>query len=286
MAKTDNIIPNLVIIGDVSYDINKFFYNDGTSEIKVNFGGSSIYASVPASTFFRVGLVSNAGEDMDISKLKEFDIDLRGLHQRKNERTTRFYNILRTKDRQERETIAEYNQNLATKFSDIPEEYLQSKYFYVATMPPRIQLDIIKQLKEKNPNAIIGVDTFEQYAEIPETSEVFNLTDIAFIDKEFTSLLGCNARTKIIKLGKTGCILREKNNSKRVYSRVIEDVVDKTGAGDCLNGVFMNLVANGYKKEIALKKAVEMATLSINDFGILWIMDRLKERLVDEDLEH
>lgn len=35
---------------------------------------------------------------------------------------------------------------------------------------------------------------------------------------------------------------------------VIENVVDKTGAGDCLNGVFMNLIANGYSNEVALKK--------------------------------
>ena len=86
-------IPNLIIIGDVSYDTNKFYYEDGTSEIKTNYGGSSIYASVPASIFFRVGLVSNAGEDIDLNKLTRFNIDLKGLHQRKNERTTRFYNI-------------------------------------------------------------------------------------------------------------------------------------------------------------------------------------------------
>lgn len=279
-------IPNLIIIGDVSYDTNKFYYEDGTSEIKTNYGGSSIYASVPASIFFRVGLVSNAGEDIDLNKLNRFNIDLKGLHQRKNERTTRFYNILRTKDRQARETRAEYNTNLATKFEDIPPEYLFAKYFYIATMPPVIQLDIIRKLKENNPNVIIGADTIEQYVDLEETKKVFDSVDIAFIDKEFENLLNCNAETKIIKLGKTGCILRECGKNKRIYANVIDNVIDKTGAGDCLNGVFMNLLANSYSKENALRKAVEIATISIKDFGILKIKERLRKELDCNKSEH
>ena len=38
---------------------------------------------------------------------------------------------------------------------------------------------------------------------------------------------------------------------------------------------FMNLIANGYSNEVALKKAIEIATLSIKDFGILHIKDRI-----------
>lgn len=37
----------------------------------------------------------------------------------------------------------------------------------------------------------------------------------------------------------------------------------------------MNLIANGYSNEVALKKAIEIATLSIKDFGILHIKDRI-----------
>lgn len=279
-------LPNLIIIGDVSYDTNKFYYENGISEIRTNYGGSCVYASIPASIFFRVGLVSNAGEDINISELTKFNIDLRGLHQRMNEKTTRFYNILRTKDRQERETRSEYNKNLATTFNDIPIEYLAAKYFYIATMPPIIQLDIIKKLKANNNNVVIGVDTIEQYADLEETKSVFDLVDIAFIDKEFEGLLNCRAKTKIIKLGKTGCILQEDKFSKRITAKVIDDVVDKTGAGDCLNGVFMNLIANGYSKENALKKAVEIATESIKDFGILKIKERLGNKRESTELEH
>lgn len=276
--KLDNVIPKLIIIGDSAYDTNKFFYDDGKTIIKINFGGSSIYASVPASVFFRVGLVSNAGEDFELSKLKEFDIDLKGFHIQEGEKTSRFYNILRTKDRQVRETTAEYNENLTAKFEDIPEDFLKAKYFYVSTMMPSRQKQLIEKLRGANPNAVIGVDTFEGYADLKETREVFDLADIAFIDKEFVKLMHCKAKVKIIKLGKSGCILLDSNGTRKFPAKVIEDVVDKTGAGDCLNGVFMNLVANGYSNELALKKAVETATLSINEFGILDIKDKMLSR--------
>ena len=153
-------------------------------------------------------------------------------------------------------------------------------------MPPAVQADIIRRLKESNPNAIIGTDTIEQYADLEETKKVFDLVDIAFIDKEFGTLLNCNAKTKIIKLGKTGCILQESGKYKRIHANVIENVVDKTGAGDCLNGVFMNLIANGNLKENALQKAVEIATMSIKDFGILNIKKRLRKELCCNELEH
>lgn len=274
-------IPNLIIIGDIAYDTNEFFYEDGTKKIVVNNGGSSIYAGVPSSLFYRVGLVSKAGKDYDINILKDYNIDLRGVQQIENEKTTRFYNILKTKDRQERETKSEYNSKLATTFKDIPQEFLKASFFYIATMPPKIQLNIIEEIKNYNPKAIIGVDTFEQYSDMPETIETFNITDIAFIDREFTNLLKCNARTKIIKLGKTGCILKTDKGIERVPATVLENVIDKTGAGDCLNGTFMNLLANGYSEKEALKKAVKVATISIKDFGILNIKNRL-DRTIEE----
>ena len=271
----NTIIPNLIIIGDSAYDTNKFICEDSSHFFKTNYGGAGIYSSVPASLFYRVGLVSNAGEDFNVDKLKKFNIDLRGFHTHKDERTSRFYNILRTKDRQERETVAEYNERLTATFDDIPKEFLKAKYFYISTMLPSNQKQIIEKLRNCNPNAIIGVDTFEGYADLNETREVFDLVDIAFVDKEFSNLIQCKSKTKVIKLGKTGCILLDREHAQKFDATVIENVVDKTGAGDCLNGVFMNLIANGYSNEVALKKAIEIATLSIKDFGILHIKDRI-----------
>ena len=182
---------------------------------------------------------------------------------------------MKTRDGQEREIAAEYNERLTATFDDIPKEFLKAKYFYISTMLPKNQKQIIEKLRNHNPNVIIGVDTFEEYANSDETREVFDLADIAFVDKEFSNLIQCKSKTKVIKLGKTGCILLDREHAQKFDATVIENVVDKTGAGDCLNGVFMNLIANGYSNEVALKKAIEIATLSIKDFGILHIKDRI-----------
>ena len=273
--KENITVPKLVIIGDSAYDTNRFIGEDGSHFFKTIYGGAGTYSSVPASLFYRVGLVSNAGEDFNVDKLKKFNIDLRGFHTRKDEETSRFYNILKTRDGQEREIAAEYNERLTATFDDIPKEFLKAKYFYISTMLPKNQKQIIEKLRNHNPNVIIGVDTFEEYANSDETREVFDLADIAFVDKEFSNLIQCKSKTKVIKLGKTGCILLDREHAQKFDATVIENVVDKTGAGDCLNGVFMNLIANGYSNEVALKKAIEIATLSIKDFGILHIKDRI-----------
>ena len=70
-----------------------------------------------------------------------------------------------------------------------------------------------------------------------------------------------------------------------VEANTIENVVDKTGAGDCLNGVFMNLIANGHSKKESLEIAVKIATLSITEFGILNINERIKKEInIDKTL--
>lgn len=67
-----------------------------------------------------------------------------------------------------------------------------------------------------------------------------------------------------------------------VHSQVIDNVVDKTGAGDCLNGVFLNLLVNGESEESALRTAVDMATESIKQHGILGLRlpNQNQERVV------
>lgn len=63
-------------------------------------------------------------------------------------------------------------------------------------MLPKNQKQIIEKLRNHNPNVIIGVDTFEEYANSDETREVFDLADIAFVDKEFSNLIQCKSKQK------------------------------------------------------------------------------------------
>ena len=47
-----------------------------------------------------------------------------------------------------------------------------------------------------------------------------------------------------------------------------QKVVDKAGAGDCTNGVSMNLITNGTEPYAASSTTIRIATMSIDDYGI------------------
>ena len=114
---------------------------------------------------------------------------------------------------------------------------------------------------------------------------MYDNADIAFIDREFETLINSKAKTKIIKYGKVGCLyLAENNQCIFNNKRVIPDseVIDKTGAGDVLIGSFLAVLSRTNNPQIALEKANATATESILQYGV----ENLKERIrMREDVE-
>lgn len=259
--------PKLVIIGNIAYDIIDFSKLEEERPNIVDIGGACVFSTVPASLFHRVGMVGKIGKDLDISQFYDYNIDLSGV-KTLDIPTTRFYTIWNTADGQDRTVTGTVQPEMEVGSSDIPKNFLGAKHFHLTTATPEKQLEIIEFLRQ-NTDATISVDTIDEFAKQHNCKKVFDSVDIAFIDKEYTELLDCKAKTKIIKYGKKGCLYYSKDKQFPVYSQVIEDVVDKTGAGDCLNGTFLNLLVNGESEEVALRTAVDLATESIKQHGIL-----------------
>lgn len=262
----DNDSPNLVIIGNIAYDIIDFSKIESKRSQIIDVGGACVFSSVPASLFYRVGIVGKIGNDFDISKFSGYNIDLSGIKQI-SKPTTKFYTIWNTNDGQDREVTGEVCKEMMVGFKDIPKKFLRAKHFHLTTAEPSNQLELIKFLRQ-NTNATISVDTIDDFSRQISCREVFDNVDIAFIDKEYSNLINCKANRKIIKYGKKGCLYWSKEKSFPVYSQVVENVVDKTGAGDCLNGVFLNLIVNGVNEKKALRIAVDVATESVKHNGI------------------
>lgn len=263
---TNNDSPNLVIIGNIAYDIIDFSKIKPDSNPLIDIGGACVFSTIPASLFYRVGMVGKIGNDFDMSKFLGYNIDLSGIKQM-DQPTTKFYTIWNTIDGQDREVMGEVSEEMTVGFRDIPEKFLKAKHFHLTTAEPSNQLEIIEFIRQ-NTNATISVDTIDDFAKKTICRKVFDNVDIAFIDKEYSNLLNCKANTKIIKYGKKGCLYWANKKSFPIYSQVVEDVVDKTGAGDCLNGIFLNLIVNGVNEEKALRIAVDVATESIKHKGI------------------
>lgn len=268
---------NFVVVGNISYDYN-YFPNRDNEKLKevMNFGGATIYSGIPASLYTKVGIAAKVGEDYDLNILKKFNFDMQGIKKVAG-KTTIFTQEFTSDDGQLRDFKEYANPNTILEPKDIPEEYLKAKYVHICTNYPKAQLELIKYFKE-NSNAILSVDTLEDYyydeKEYKTIKESFDLADIAYIDKEFTKLLDCNAPIKIIKLGKEGCKYISKEKIFKVNAPKCDFVVDKTGSGDCVTGVFGALKSIGKTDEESLQEAVNIATESIKNYGMFHLYDR------------
>lgn len=257
-----------VIIGNTAYDINTFLNRDGEEKkVIANKGGACLYSLIPASIFNRVGVVTKIGTDFEKELFdNNYNIDTTGLKVIDGP-SNKFIHTYLSEDGQQRTFKDETNPECLLTKEDIPDEYLSAKYIHVCTNTPDTQLELVKYLKE-NSEAIISIDTHEEYVNDPKVLEVFNLVDIAFIDKEFKNLYDCKAKIKIFKQGKSGCHFVSDEKDFIASTVLCDNVIDKTGAGDCVTGVFLALKALNKSDEESLQKAVEVATESIKDYGM------------------
>ena len=224
---------DVVIVGNIAHDINTFPKREnGKDKIVVNNGGAGYYSLIPASLYTKIGIVSRIGNDFDIKNIKKKNIDLGGLKVIKEYPTTKFHHTYISQDGQTRTFNPEVYDECMIKLEDFPKEYFNAKYIHIATNFPSVQKEFIKLIRQ-NSDAIISIDTHEAYIETDEQliKEIFDEVDIAFIDKEFSSLLNCKAPIKIIKRGKEGC---QFNSNDLIFESktVNTTVIDKTGAGD------------------------------------------------------
>lgn len=265
---------DFVVVGNLSYDYNCYPSRDN-KEI-INYGGATLYSGIPASLFTKVGICAKVGEDYDLNILKKYNLDLTGVKVVEG-KTTMFKHIFLSEDGQQREFKELINPKTILEPKDIPNEYLNAKYIHICTNYPEAQYELVKYLKE-NSNAILSIDTLEDYyyndTKYDIIKKSFDLVDIAFIDKEFKKLFDCNAKIKIIKLGKEGCRYIDYNKDFIKKAPLCDYVVDKTGSGDCVTGVFCSLRSIGVSDEEALQKAVNIATESIKDYGMFHLVDK------------
>lgn len=267
---------NFIIIGDTAKDINIFKNKD---QIITNNGGACYYSAVGASMFGTCGVVTKFGNDFDVNNYKKFGIDVSGVCIVKG-KTTCFFQKFLSQDGQEREFKAQRNPETKISINDIPLEYLkEAKYIFLSTTLPENQLQLIKEIRKKS-NAKIAVDTLKEYSNSEITKEIYNMADIAFIDREFETLINCKAPIKVIKYGKGGCLyISDKQRICFRNKRIIPDneVIDKTGAGDILIGSFLMILSQTNNPKIALEKSNNIATESILEYGVESIGKKYKK---------
>lgn len=259
---------DLVTIGHVGYDIPETVH--GKKEI---LGGAAYFATRAASLFSKnLGIVSRIGSDFDIKKLEKLGIDLSGIKVIKDGKTFRWYakydkefNVVKSR--------GELNVGENIVPEDIPAKLLNTKHIHVASMPPQIQAKIVSFLKEKGCQATTSIDTVEAFLlKWPkETNQVLSSADIVFANESEFQLLDSKTiqNNQIVKkMGSSGAEALFNGKVFKAAAPKVNKVVDTTGAGDIVAGVFLTLLAKGETTEKALKEAVKIASKSVTAFGI------------------
>lgn len=266
--------PDLVIIGHIAYD-QTVNYKDEESLLFPS--GAAYFSGLAASLFTKnLGLVSRVGEDYEMGFLTRLGIDLEGVHQIGNGKTTRFYFVYKTPDYSQRGFRSEFNVGADLSPDDIPLRYLGAKHIHIASMPPQRQRLFVEFLKE-NSQARISLDTIEQFVQNwpKEVAENLQRADLIFLNKREWEVLKTNHFTSqledkeiILKKGPEGAVYIKRGERIEVSAPQVETIVDKSGAGDVLAGVFLALLIQGEKEEVALQEAVKLASKSLEGHGV------------------
>ena len=240
---------SILVVGSVALDsvLTPF------GEVEEVLGGSAMFFSVAASFFGEVSLVAVVGEDFPLEHvdfLASRGIDMRGLKRMpgKTFRWKGYYEY----DLNDAHTL-DTQLNVFEDFDpDIPEEYRDSDYVFLANIHPGLQLKVLEQVR--SPRLTI-CDTMNYWIEnereqLVETisrvdylllndTEARELADEPNLIMAGRKLLEMGPERVIIKKGEHGVVMLGEEGFFSLPAYPLETVFDPTGAGDSFGGGFL-----------------------------------------------
>ena len=253
------------IIGDISWNHDVTPIKDKTSV-----GGAAYYSAVGAACFSdNIGIVARVGGDFDLACLTQKKINIEGIKVISDGKTCRFEVIQHQDGSREFEAYRGVAGIVDT--SIFPNDYFSSKFIHLSTQQPDHAITWLNILSD---NKNVSVDSFELFVkEFPDlTRQMFQKADTIFTNEtewQVMQQFGDDFINKpiIIKRGKDGAVYKSKGEIFIIPAPKVS-AVDFSGAGDVLAGAFLALRAQGISIEIALKKAVDLASYSVTEFGV------------------
>ena len=261
--------PELVVVGHVGTSI---VHAGVVSWTSAGGSGYAVAASAGALIGDRVGLVAAVGKDFDLAPLRSRRVDLDGVTELPG--SSPRLRVRRLGDGS-RSFSAELGVAAAVRTGTFPARYLDADYIHLGTAPPDQQLTWLEYLHECGYRAHISADMFEHYvATYPTASrEVCDSVDLIFMNQaEYDGLYGdaqlpVPKAPLIVKRGPFGARLIVDGHPQEVEAPVAQ-LVDPTGGGEVLAGVFLALRADGLPERRALRYAVRAASSCVADYGV------------------
>ena len=245
---------SLLVVGSMAFDSIKSPFG----EVERVVGGSATYFSLAASYLTPVRLVSVVGRDFPketLDMLSARGIDLQGL--KIAEGVTFHWKGYYEYDLNVAHTV-KTDLNVFENFAPVlPASYRESRYVFLGNIDPKLQLDILAQVREPK---IVALDTMNFWigkspqllrevirsvdivvvneAEIRELTGEFNLVKAA------RKLMRMGPGRVVIKRGEYGVLYLSDGEIFAAPAYPLETIFDPTGAGDSFAGGFMGYLAS------------------------------------------
>ena len=274
---------SLLVVGSVAFDSVETPFGKAEEVL----GGSATYFSTAASFFTDVKLVAVVGDDFPeehVTFLKSREIDVKGL-QKASGKTFRWkgrYDF----DLNQAHTLDTQLNVFASFKPQIPEEYKDAEYVFLANIDPVLQLEVLKQVRKPK---LVACDTMNFWIEgkLHELKETLKHVDILTINegearelakeaslvKAAKTILSFGPKTLIIKRGEYGSLMISDAGIFAAPAYPLESVFDPTGAGDTFAGGFMGYLANtGNLGDGNIRQAIifgsAMASFNVEEFSL------------------
>lgn len=287
---------SLLVTGSIGIDTVKTPF--GVS--KDCLGGSAVYFSMAASFFTHVRFLGAIGADCPFELKKIFKnrhVDLTGLELRHTSKTFRWAGSYQGPMNEAITDFVELNV-LAENPPQMPDEYKDSKFVFLANTAPILQIQLLDQLHKPK---FVAADTMNLWinnnlADLKQLMEkidclILNETEARMLANEH-NLITAAAKIErlgpsvvVIKKGESGSIVRQADGRLFVLPAYPATIVkDPTGAGDSFAGGFMGYMAGQNKTDFAtLKKAVAygtvVASFTISDFSLKGLTKTTKRHI-------
>jgi sugar/nucleoside kinase (ribokinase family) len=275
----------VLVVGSVALDTIETPFGNVENVL----GGAGSYFSLAASALTQVRLVGVVGSDLPrqhLDLLEARGIDLSGLERVPNGRTFRWagrydydLNVAHTLDTQ-LNVFADFRPRL-------PEAFRDTEFVYLANITPRLQLDVLEQMRQPR---FVGLDSMNFWIANPETrrdlSRVIERVDAVFMNdaeiRQYTGkynlfeaardVLDQGPRVVLMKKGEHGAVAVSRDGIFVAAAYPLESVKDPTGAGDTFAGGFMGQIAeSGDTSWSGLKRAMifgsVIASFAVESFG-------------------
>ena len=278
---------SVLVVGSVALDSVETPFGKADDVL----GGSANFFSASASHLTKVSVVGVIGSDYPVEKLeplKARGVDYSGLEKAEGD-SFRWRGRYRH-DLNAAETL-ETHLGVFSRFSPkIPEKLRSSQYVFLGNIDPRLQLDVLSQVKKPK---LIACDTMNFWIQSrrPDLLELLGRVDLVTLnDAEARQLsekanlvqaaqwiMARGPRHVIIKKGEHGAFMFTEKSIFFAPAYPLESVFDPTGAGDAFAGGFIGyLAATDDLSEANMRRAVifgsVMGSFAVEKFSIERLM--------------